>query len=198
MSADVDLEALRHGRCLLIATDTVYGLAALPGSPGYSEIFTLKQRPAGQVLPWLIADAAQLERWAAEPPAYARRLAAALWPGGLTLVLRASERARALGCIAADGTVALRVPDDARCRSLLAALDAPLACTSANLHGQPAPVHLEDIHPSLEPWCAQVIAPLCPGGAASTIVDCTGGSPRILREGCIPAAAVAFAASAGA
>ena len=142
MSADADLEALRRGRCLLMATDTVYGLAALPGSEGYGQIFQLKQRPAGQVLPWLIADASQLERWAAEPPAYALRLAAALWPGGLTLVLRASERARALGYIAADGTVALRVPDDARCRSLLAALDAPLACTSANLHGQPAPVRL--------------------------------------------------------
>ncbi|MBS7406697.1 MAG: Sua5/YciO/YrdC/YwlC family protein, partial [Coriobacteriales bacterium] len=97
MSADVDLEALRHGRCLLIATDTVYGLAALPGSEGYGQIFQLKQRPAGQVLPWLIADASQLERWAAEPPAYALRLAAALWPGGLPLVLRAAERARARG-----------------------------------------------------------------------------------------------------
>ena len=65
MSADADLEALRRGRCLLMATDTVYGLAALPGSEGYGQIFQLKQRPAGQVLPWLIADASQLERWAA-------------------------------------------------------------------------------------------------------------------------------------
>ena len=190
MTGDTGLEALRRGRCLLMATDTVYGLAALPGSPGYEQIFALKRRPATQVLPWLVSGPAALDELACEVPAYARRLAGMLWPGGLTLVLRASDAARELGGIAADDSVALRMPDDARCLQLLRALASPLACTSANLHGSPAPVQASQIDPSLAPYLDQLAAPACPGGLSSTIVDCTGPLPRVLREGCVAAQVV--------
>lgn len=190
MSGDRDLEVLAQGGCLLIATDTVYGLCARPGTSGYQEIFELKQRPAAQVLPWLIPDAASLNLWASDVPVYARKLASFLWPGGLTLVLRASERACALGGVAEDGTIALRVPADERCRSLMRSLGSPLACTSANLHGHPAPVSLEQINPCLAPYRAGRIAPRCPGGTASTIVSCTGTLPIVLREGCIPTSVI--------
>ena len=187
MTASTLSRALRDGQAVIVATDTVYGLAALPGSMGYASIFELKERPADQVLPWLVHDVHVLDVLADDVPAYARRLAQMFWPGALTLVLRASRLACELGGVAADGTVALRCPDDAGLLALLAELDAPLACTSANVHGEPAPSRLADVPASMrELPGGDSLLEVCCVGRASTIVDCTGPYPKILREGPIP------------
>lgn len=179
--------ALASGHAAIVATDTVYGLAARPGTSGYSAIFDLKGRPMGQVLPWLVHDDASLDMLATDVPGYARRLARMFWPGPLTLVLRASDAARALGEVAADGTVALRSPDDASLLALLEELDGPLACTSANLHGQPAARRCAELPAAmLELPGGTMLPETCGAGRASTIVDCTGGYPSVLREGPIP------------
>lgn len=176
-------EALREGECILWATDTVYGLAALPASAGYHDIFRLKRREESQTLPWLVASPSALDRYGCEVPAYAYKLAE-LWPGGLTLVVKASGEAHALGGVAADGTVALRVPNEATCLAVLSELDAPVACTSANLHGHPAPNALDDVDDAFMALPHDEAMPArCAGGVSSTIVDCTGLTPRILREG---------------
>ena len=181
------LESLRVGECVLLATDTVYGLAAMPSTLGYMRIFELKRRDAQQVLPWLVGSVGDLDRYGEDVPVYARKLAEAFWPGGLTLVVRASSEARALGSVADDGTVALRMPDEPFALKLLGELSAPVACTSANLHGLPAPQHLADVDPSMrELACDAGIPSSCKGGTASTIVDCTQpASPRIIRHGAL-------------
>ena len=178
------LEVLAAGQVAIIATDTVYGLAALPASSGYERIFQLKQRPAGQVLPWLVSGSQALDEYARDLPPYVSALAAAFWPGALTLVVPASQAACALGGVAEDGTIALRCPASGGCRSLVDALGLPLACTSANVHGQPAASNLEALDPSFAclPGYAELPAS-CPGGLASTIVDCRARAPRLLREG---------------
>lgn len=184
MAASTLSQALRDGQAVIVATDTVYGLAALPGSMGYASIFELKERPADQVLPWLVHDVDVL---ADDVPAYARRLAQMFWPGALTLVLRASRLACELGGVAADGTIALRCPDDAGLLALLDELGGPLACTSANVHGEPAPSRLADVPASMRELPGGDSLPeVCCVGRASTIVDCTGPYPKILREGPIP------------
>lgn len=181
------LEALRDGQAVIVATDTVYGLAALPGSAGYASIFELKERPADQVLPWLVHDADALDALADSTPAYARRLAQMFWPGALTLVLPASKAACELGDVAADGTIALRCPDDADLLGLLDELDGPFACTSANIHGEPAPTCLADVPIPMRTLPGGELLPeACRAGRASTIMDCTGPYPKILREGPIP------------
>ena len=181
------LESLRVGECVLLATDTVYGLAAMPSTLGYMRIFELKRRDAQQVLPWLVGSVGDLDRYGEDVPVYARKLAEAFWPGGRTLVVRASSEARALGSVADDGTVALRMPDEPFALKLLGELSAPVACTSANLHGLPAPQHLADVDPSMrELACDAGIPSSCKGGTASTIVDCTQpASPRIIRHGAL-------------
>ena len=178
------LEALAAGQVAIIATDTVYGLAALPASSGYERIFQLKGRPQSQVLPWLVSGSQALKTYARDLPPYVAALAGAFWPGALTLVVRASEAACALGGVAVDGSVALRCPASEGCRSLLDALGLSLACTSANVHGQPAASNLEALDPSFAclPGYAELPAS-CPGGLASTIVDCRARMPRLLREG---------------
>lgn len=179
--------ALLDGRCVLWATDTVYGLAALPATEGYHDIFRLKRREESQTLPWLVADAAALDTYGTCVPAYAYNLSK-LWPGGLTLVVKASQAALELGGVAADGTVALRVPNEPTCLAVLSELGAPVACTSANLHGRPAPCALSDVDRSFAALPHDEAIPRrCSGGVSSTIVDCTGPTPRILREGPISA-----------
>lgn len=179
--------ALAAGDVAIVSTDTVYGLAALPGSDGYEKIFALKRRPASQVLPWLVSGVDALDSYAAEASPAARRLALRFWPGALTIVVRASERARALGSVAPDGTVALRCPDEPACIDLLDRLSKPLCCTSANLHGAPSVSSRAELDPSFAGVAGfDELPDRCRGGQASTIVDCTGDSPQILREGPIP------------
>lgn len=179
--------ALAAGDVAIVSTDTVYGLAALPGSDGYEKIFALKRRPASQVLPWLVSGVDALDSYAAEASPAARRLALRFWPGALTIVVRASERARALGSVAPDGTVALRCPDEPACIDLLDRLGKPLCCTSANLHGAPAASSRAELDSSFAGVAGfDELPDRCRGGQASTIVDCTGDSPQILREGPIP------------
>lgn len=175
--------ALLDGSCILWATDTVYGLAALPSSEGYHDIFRLKRREETQVLPWLVASATALDVYGCDVPAYTKKLAE-LWPGGLTLVVKASAAALELGSVAGDGTVALRVPNEPACLAVLNELGLPVACTSANLHGCPAPRALVDIDGAFLALPHDEAMPtICSGGVSSTIVDCTGTFPRILREG---------------
>ncbi len=179
--------ALAAGRVALVATDTVYGLAAVPSAAAVEEISMLKGRPAAQPIAWLAPDAdAALSLWACGVSEPARNLAASLWPGALTLVAKASDAARATGAAAADGTLAVRVPDDDALRGLMRELGSPLACTSANPHGQAAPACLHDIDQAFLslPHAASLPA-ACPGAVPSTIVDCTGEGVRIVRCGAI-------------
>ncbi len=191
--ADAGLvRALRAGRVALVATDTVYGLAAVPSAAAVGEICALKGRPADQAIAWLVPDAAAASRlWTPGLSRAARNLAAGLWPGALTLVAQASPAARATGACAADGTLALRVPDDDALRALMRELDSPLACTSANPHGRPAPARLGDVDRAFLslPHAASLPA-ACPRAVPSTIVDCTGKRPRIVRRGAVPQDAI--------
>ena len=187
------LEALRKGECVLLATDTVYGLAATPSSPGYRKIFELKRRSSVQVLPWLVGSLSELDRYGRDVPEYARALARRFWPGGLTLVVSASDEACALGSVAVDGTVALRMPDEPFALSLLDKLDTPIACTSANIHGHPSPQRLADVDSSMLALPHDAAIPVaCKGGIASTIVDCTDGkAARVIRCGAVSRSAIA-------
>lgn len=185
--SDSLIEALRAGKAAIVATDTVYGLIALPASEGYERIFELKRRPTQQTLPWLVRSAGDLDRYGRDVPAYARRLAAMFWPGALTLVVKASDEAASLGCVAADGTIALRCPNDERLLGLLGELSSPLACTSANEHGESTAARRSEVPQSMRDLAGfEMLEDLPHACTASTIVDCTGEYPRILRDGPIP------------
>ena len=183
-------EALSAGGVAIIATDTVYGLAALPGSPGEQRIYELKQRPADQPLAWFVSGPASLDELATDVSDEARELAATRWPGALTLVLRAAPRSSApsqdpvshQGLPAPRDTIALRCPDDAGCLALIEALGSPLACTSANIHARPAPSRRCDIDPVFAalPGYGE-LPPETPSGRASTVLDCTQTPPKVLR-----------------
>jgi tRNA threonylcarbamoyl adenosine modification protein (Sua5/YciO/YrdC/YwlC family) len=136
-------------------------------------------------VPVLIGEASTLAGLVLRVPRIANRLAEAFWPGGLTLVLEhAPSLAWDLGD--AEGTVAVRLPDDDLARDLLRRTG-PLAVSSANRSGRPAATTAQEADAQLGEHAAVVLD----GGpradsSASTIVDCTGAAPRVLRVGAIP------------
>lgn len=183
---------LRAGGVVVMPTDSVYGIgaAATPDNPGHRRIFDIKRRDLAQTLPLLVSDASELDRLAVDVPAWAHTLAERLWPGALTLVVHASE-AVPREFQRENGTVALRVPNSALVRELAREVG-PLAVTSANTHGMPAPATSDDIERRIADAADLTLAAgPTPAGAASTIVDTTSGEPHIVRQGPIPEEVIA-------
>ena len=181
--------ALRAGGLVAVPTDTVYGVAAAAfDAVAVASLYGAKQRPLAKAIPVLIADASALELVAIAVPEPARRLAAAFWPGALTLVL--AKHAAVPEQVSAGPTVAVRVPAHAWLLQLLAALG-PLAVTSANLSGTAALHSADEVAAQLGAQLAVLVdAGELVAAAPSTIVDCTVEPPKILRQGAISSAAV--------
>ena len=182
---DAAATAIAEGRLVLLPTDTVYGVAADAFTPAaVTGLLAAKNRGRTMPVPVLIGEASTLAGLVIDLPPVANQLAEAFWPGGLTLVLEhAPSLAWDLGD--AEGTVAVRLPDDDLTRDLLRRTG-PLAVSSANRSGRPAATTAEDAAQQLGEH-AEVVLDGGPrsSSAASTIVDCTGPAPRVLRVGAI-------------
>ena len=191
---EIELAArlLREGGVVAIPTDTLYGLAADAfNAAAIERVFAIKERPEGLALPVLLANMEQLPLAARELPDTARVLAKAYWPGPLTLVLRRAEGLPPRLTAGAD-TVAARVPAHPAPRELARRLGRPITGTSANISGSPDPQSLDELRLQVGERvdCVVSIGPV-PAGTASTIVDLTGDTPKIIREGAIPLAEIA-------
>ncbi|HEX2699681.1 MAG TPA: L-threonylcarbamoyladenylate synthase [Acidimicrobiales bacterium] len=185
--------ALAAGQVLALPTDTVYGLAVDPFSIGATDrLFRVKRRPREVDLPVLVAAAEQVADLATAVPASARRLMERFWPGALTVVLPRRPGLRAdLGTD--EATVGVRCPAHpvplALCRA-----QGPIAATSANLHGEPTITTAAEVCAVFGDSVAVVLDGGTCTGAPSTVVDCTGAEPKLLREGRLPWADVLAAA----
>lgn len=187
-------DCLTAGGLALVPTETVYGVGVAisafaanletPGSDtGYGRIFTLKQRELTQTVPWLVDGPAALERYGKDVPHSICALAEKLWPGALTLVVPASDDVPPF-MRAADGTVALRASASPVVQELIARCGSPLAVTSANTHGKPAPISFDEVEPRILAGVDVAIdAGETPCRDASTIVAVRDGELQILREG---------------
>jgi L-threonylcarbamoyladenylate synthase len=177
---------LRDGRLVSFPTETVYGLGADATSPdAIARIFAAKGRPADNPLIVHLAGPDELARVVAEITPLAHRLAAAFWPGPLTLVLEARPdlpRATTGGL----DTVAVRVPDHPVARALIAAAGVPVAAPSANRSGRPSPTTADHVVADLGGVVDAVVdGGRCPVGVESTVVDARGDVPVVLREGAV-------------
>jgi L-threonylcarbamoyladenylate synthase len=177
---------LSEGKLVAFPTETVYGLGAdATDAAAVARLYAAKGRPAFNPLIAHLSDLAAARRTGKFTP-LAETLAAKFWPGPLTLVVPAT----ALVCeLARAGlsTVALRVPAHAMAQKLLSAFGKPVAAPSANRSGHVSPTRPEHVIADL----AEEIDAVLDGGATplgleSTIVDCTGDSPLLLRSGGVP------------
>ena len=189
-AVDQVVEALLAGGVVVIPTDTVYGLAALPGDQAATDaLFDLKGRSRATPIALLCADV--LQAVALVPPEDAVELQAVgerWWPGPLTLVCRRREGLDLhLGEPAT--TVGLRVPDHPLVRAVAERVG-PIATTSANHHGQPTAVTAEEALLALGDGVAVVADEGPLEGRASTVIDTTTAPWHVLREGPLPAADV--------
>ncbi|MBE3037459.1 MAG: threonylcarbamoyl-AMP synthase [Chloroflexi bacterium] len=178
------LEILQLGGLVAFPTDTVYGVGALAfDGAAVESIYAAKDRPVEKAIPVLIGDADDLAKVSAEVPEIALKLAARFWPGPLTLVM--PKHPKLPEAVSAAPTVGVRIPDHPVARALLR-LAGPMAVTSANLSGQPSPSTAQEVFAQLGGRIALILdGGKTPGGVPSTVVDCIGVEPQVLRAGAI-------------
>jgi L-threonylcarbamoyladenylate synthase len=177
---------LAKGGLVAFPTDTVYGVGAhVFQSDAVEQIYAAKIRPRDKAIPILLARADDLVLVTEGITETAWLLAERFWPGGLTLVL--PKKANVPDVVSAGGpTVAMRVPDHPLPLTLIAALGAPLAATSANLSGHPSLVTAQEVEDELGGRIQLILdGGRCPGGIPSTVLDLTTDPPAILRAGAI-------------
>ncbi|HWQ84583.1 MAG TPA: L-threonylcarbamoyladenylate synthase [Anaerolineales bacterium] len=176
------LQVLERGGLVAFPTDTVYGLAASAfDTHGIDRLFQAKERQIEKAIPILLASPADLEQVTLDMPAHARILAQRFWPGPLTLVV---PRHPALPeNISPSSTIGVRMPDHPVALAILRA-SGPLAVTSANLSGFPSSTNASQVFNQLDGRVDLIIdGGNTSGGIPSTVVDCTGPAPKVLREG---------------
>ena len=178
--------AIRAGKLVILPTDTVYGIAADAFTPrAITGLLAAKGRGRAMPVPVLIADVDTLEGVSTNLGSAARLLTRACWPGGLTVIVEhPPSLAWDLGD--AQGTVAVRVPDDDLARDLLRETG-PLGVSSANRSGRPPARTADEAIEQLGDVVAVVLddGPRAEG-QPSTIVDCTVDPARVLRVGAVP------------
>ena len=183
---------LQAGQVLAYPTETVYGFGGAVDRDAVERLVALKRRPPAKPFLLLVSDSAMLERLDLHLPSTAAQLAARHWPGPLTLVLRGGERRVPPRLRGPEGGVAVRWTSHPALQRMIAAYGDPITSTSANLPGLPPAMTAGEI---VEQWgdaVARGILRVLDGGrleasAPSTVVDCTGRRPRVIRPGAIPA-----------
>ena len=184
---------LMDGGLVAFPTETVYGLgAAACNADAVTRIYSVKGRPADHPLIVHFASIAGLSEWADDVPGYAISLARDFWPGPMTLVVK---RSRLAGDFVTGGqdTVGVRVPDHPVALGLLEAFERAggkgVAAPSANRFGSVSPTTAQAVSDELGDYLAEgdqiLDGGTCEVGVESTIIDCTGGVPRILRPGAL-------------
>ncbi|MFT4415377.1 L-threonylcarbamoyladenylate synthase [Fredinandcohnia humi] len=176
---------LQANQVVAFPTETVYGLGAnATSNEAVNKIFEAKGRPSDNPLIVHISRLEQLDMIAQDISDIARQLISKFWPGPLTLVLKKKDNSISEKVTAGLNTVAVRMPDHPIALALITAANLPLAAPSANLSGKPSPTLAKHVADDL----AGKIAGIIDGGATgvgleSTVIDCSGEIPVILRPG---------------
>jgi L-threonylcarbamoyladenylate synthase len=188
---DEAVEAIRAGKPVVLPTDTVYGLCASPLRPQPVQgLYRLKGRPEGQPTALIAADVQALIECIPELRGPFARLARALLPGQLTLVLPNPTRRLPWLTGSRPETIGVRVPElEGQARAIVERVGV-IAATSANFAGGPDPRRLVDVPEAIRAGCGAVVDGGELPGTPSTVIDLTEREPKILREGAVSASDV--------
>ncbi len=190
------ISLLKQGEVVAIPTETVYGLAADATNPtALKKIYEIKERPQTNPLIVHLADVTQVNRWAAEFPLLAQKIAHAFWPGPLTLVLEAKPAVSGI-LTANQPTIALRVPNHPVALELLQKTGLALAAPSANKYTQLSPTTVAHVEAGLGENIPVLQGGACKVGIESTIVHVYKNAMghwqwQLLRQGMVSQAQIA-------
>lgn len=184
---------LDSNRVLAYPTETVYGFGGAVDHDAVESLVRLKGRPPGKPFLILISSSDMVTRLDLHFSGYAARLAARHWPGPLTLVLPGGERRVPDRLRGPEGGVAVRWTSHAGMAHFIQRYGRPITSTSANRPGQPAAMAASEVVAQWTDAMARGLLAVLDGGRLSssppsTVVDCTGARPRVIRPGAIPAA----------
>ncbi len=191
MDFDTELENacnfLKEGKPILLPTDTVIGLCiAVDFSDTPRIINDIKGSPKDKPIAWLVSGKSDVEKYCIDVPYYAWELIEDKWPGALTLILKVSDSVKP-NFQGKDGSIALRCPDSQICQKVIEKLGCPLVASSANLSGKNTASYYEEIDKDLLNKVESYF--LFPNNKinrknskASTIIDCRGLLPKVIRE----------------
>ena len=183
-------EKLRAGGLIAFPTETVYGLGADASNPeAVARIYQVKGRPHDHPVIVHLSDINQLDNWASEIPEYAITLARNFWPGPMTLVL---PRNPSVGDFITGGqaSVGIRIPNNPIALELIKRAGVGVAAPSANRFGAISPTTALAVHEEIGGYLDNERDVILDGGASdvgveSTIIECLGAAPKILRPGAI-------------
>lgn len=181
---DYAVELIRQGQVVALPTDTVYGVVALASNPdAVKQIFDYKKRSPEKALPVFIPSAEILPSIVSGVNDRDMQIINAVWPGPVTLVFAKKPDGREI-YNGNDDSVAIRIPDNDVCRSVLEKLGAPLVATSANLAGEDTPATAQEVAEHFDNCLPLVLdGGRSSGAPPSTIIDLTRQSPRLIRQG---------------
>lgn len=184
---------LHARRVLAYPTETVYGFGGAIDEESVEALVRLKSRPPGKPFLILVASSEMVTRLDLRLTGYAARLAARHWPGPLTLVLPGGERRVPRRLRGPEGGVAVRWTSHSGIQRLLLAYGDPITSTSANRPGTPAATSAGEIERQFPHAVHLGRLRVLDGGRLvpsppSTVVDCMGRRPRVIRPGAIPSA----------
>lgn len=173
---------IEEGEVIAFPTDTVYGIGVSAFNPrAVNRLYQVKQREISKAIPILIGQNHDLEKVVSKVSTDVEELIRVFWPGPLTLIL--PIRTGLPANLSPGNTIGVRHPDLKFTRDLLCRTG-PLAVTSANISGQPSARSAPEVKDQLKEQMALLLdGGKTPGGTASTVLDCTGTTWQILREG---------------
>jgi L-threonylcarbamoyladenylate synthase len=185
------VEHLRSGGLLAYPTETVYGLGSLPTAEAVAALTRLKGRAPDKPYLLLLSGRPMAEAWGLAFNPSASALARVFWPGPLTLVLPGGEGRLPGALRGAEGGIAVRHTSHPGIARLVAALGAPLTSTSANRPGEPPAPGVSALADAFRAAVDAGELLVLDGGVLgnvppSTVVDCTGPAPRMVRTGAVP------------
>ena len=185
-SPSIAARFIQHGEVVAFPTETVYGLGAnIFNEEAIKKIFFAKDRPADNPLIAHIYDVSQLDQITSGIPANAAKLIGAFFPGPLTLILPKNERVPS-AATAGLKTIGVRMPKDVVARQFLRACGMPVVAPSANLSGRSSPTTWQEVRDDLDGRISCIIkGDQTKIGLESTVVDCMGDKPVILRAGAV-------------
>ncbi|MEM7116524.1 MAG: L-threonylcarbamoyladenylate synthase [Chloroflexota bacterium] len=174
---------LKQGQLIVLPTDTVYGVAANAfDGAAVEQLYVVKKRPLSKPIPVLLADPEALSLVADGIPSLAQQLIARYWPGALSLIV--PKKASLPEALSPNAGVAVRIPDCPVARAVIRAAGGAVAATSANLSGEEPALTAVSAYEALGEQVAAVLdnGPSL-GTIASTVIDCLGPTPKIIRPG---------------